>query len=65
MKGRYLFGDFISGRIWSIPGGMGGMRRPKLMLKTSLAIASFGEDDQGELYIADLGGRLFKIVKKP
>lgn len=65
LKGRYLFGDFISGRIWSIPGGVGGMRRPKLLLKTSLAIASFGEDARGELYIADHGGRLFKIVKKP
>lgn len=65
LKGRYLFGDFISGRIWSIPGGMGGMRRPKLLLKSSLAIASFGEDGKGELYIADLKGNLFKIMKKP
>lgn len=65
LRGRYVFGDFMSGRIWSIPGGMGGRRRPKPLLETSLSISSFGEDVDGELYVVDLKGRLFKLAGKP
>ena len=65
LRGRYVFGDFMTGRIWSIPGGMGGMRLPKQLLKTRLSISSFGEDGAGELYVADLKGYLFKLVRKP
>src|SRR4029078_10809672 len=31
-------------------------------LDTTLSISSFGEDEQGELYVVDLGGTVSKIV---
>lgn len=65
LRGRYLFGDFGSGRIWSIPAGAGGMRRPKPLIGTVLSISSFGEDAAGEIYVVDLRGRLFKLLPNP
>lgn len=35
---------------------------PKLLLDTSLLISSFGEDEDGELYVVDIGGTIFRIA---
>lgn len=58
--GAYLFGDFASGRIWSLrPGPTGWQRR--LLLDTELQIASFGEDEDGELYVVHYGGEVYRL----
>ena len=62
LVGRYVFGDFVSGRIFSIAG----TTQPTLTLTSGfvsgLNISSFGEDNDGELYVVDyVGGRLFRI----
>jgi uncharacterized repeat protein (TIGR03806 family) len=63
LVGRYLFADYGSGRIWRlVPSGGGGFTREEL-LDTSLSIASFGQGNDGELYVVDIaGGGLHKIV---
>ncbi len=56
-SGRYFYGDFISGRIWSLPpAGRASERVPRLELETGLGISSFGEDESGELYVVDYFG---------
>ena len=62
LRGRYVFGDFSSGSIWSVPAGAGSVRKPRLLLQTKLAISSFGEDRSGELYLTDLNGYIFKLT---
>jgi glucose/arabinose dehydrogenase len=61
LAGRYVFGDFISGRIFNIAGGT----QPTLTLTTGfasgLSISSFGEGIDGELYVVDYGGGLYRI----
>ncbi len=63
LTGRYLFADYGSGRIWRlVPNGSGGFTSEEL-LDTSLSIASFGQGNDGELYVVDIvGGGLHKIV---
>jgi uncharacterized repeat protein (TIGR03806 family) len=63
LAGRYVFGDYGSGRIWQlVPNGSGGFTSEEL-LGTTLAIASFGQGNDGELYVVDIGaGGLHKIV---
>lgn len=61
--GRYVFGDFITGRIFNIVG----TAQPTLTLTdgfaSGLAISSFGEDIDGELYVVDYtGGQLYRII---
>jgi glucose/arabinose dehydrogenase len=57
LYGKYLFADFGSGRIWSIPAGSGrGTPMPAPLAETSYVISSFGEDKDGRLYLVDYGG---------
>jgi glucose/arabinose dehydrogenase len=60
LVGTYLFGDFGSGTIWGmVPNGTGWTER--LLLNTSYSIASFGEDEFGELYVVDYNGGIYRI----
>ena len=62
LVGRYLFADFGSGRIWRLVDG-GGAFAAEELLDTTLSIASFGQGNDGELYVVDIaGGTLHKIV---
>ena len=41
---------------------MGRRDARRVLLDTTMNISSFGEDEQGELYVVDLGGTLSRIV---
>jgi glucose/arabinose dehydrogenase len=62
LHGVFVHGDFCSGRIWgAVERGTGAWTRP-LLLDTGLSLTTFGEDEAGELYVADLGGSLYRLV---
>lgn len=67
LQGTYVFGDFCSGRIWGLsPTGEAnnGSRnfQKELLMKSDLNIASFAEDNQGEIYVIHYDGEIYKIV---
>ncbi len=61
LVGRYVFGDFVSGRIFNIDAAT----EPTVTLGTGfqsgLNISSFGEGMDGELYVVHYGGELYRI----
>lgn len=63
LVGRYVFGDFVSGRIWALRSdGAGGFTSDEL-LNTSTGPSSFGVDQNGELYFTNFnGGRIMQFV---
>ena len=62
LVGRYIFGDFASGRIWAwIPESAPSPREPTQLLDTNLNISSFGQANDGELYVVNLNGTLHHI----
>jgi glucose/arabinose dehydrogenase len=61
--GVYLFADFCTGRIWGGYQSGTGAWSSALLLDSSLLISSFGEDQAGELYVADLNGGLYRVVE--
>lgn len=62
LRGAYLYGDFVSGRIWGLE-RRGDQWKPTLLLDTSFGISSFGEDEAGNLYVADLfEGAIYAIA---
>ncbi|MBT8099957.1 MAG: PQQ-dependent sugar dehydrogenase [Gammaproteobacteria bacterium] len=63
LAGRYLFGDYGSGRIWALRSdGQGGYTNEEL-LDTNFGISSFAVDAEGEHYFTDIfSGRVHKIV---
>jgi glucose/arabinose dehydrogenase len=62
LVGRYIFGDFGSGRIWNIANTTTPTMDMTGGFSSGLSISSFGEGNDGELYVVDYGGRLFHIT---
>jgi glucose/arabinose dehydrogenase len=62
--GRYVFGDFVSGRLMHIASDA----RPTTVMdagfETGLNISSFGRDAAGELYAVHYGGELYRVVRR-
>ena len=56
--GTYVFGDFCSGEIFTLLGS----DTPSVLLDTGMNIASFGEDEAGEIYVVGLGGTIHRLV---
>jgi glucose/arabinose dehydrogenase len=56
--GRYFFGDYCNGRIWSLKNGKARVEPFRVP-----NIASFGEDAAGELYQLSLGGSIYKLAR--
>jgi len=61
LQGRYVFGDFGSGRIWQLRETSPGTWARSLLLDTSLNISSFGLDSAGEILVVDYAGAVFRL----
>jgi glucose/arabinose dehydrogenase len=61
LQGAYVYGDFCSGEIFAAIPASGGWS-PRLLLKSSAAIVSFGESADGELFVADYNGAVYEVA---
>jgi hypothetical protein len=62
LRGRYLYGDYCSGTVWSLRverGRATGIRREAIEVD---GLTSFGEDARGELYLVAHGGTVFRLM---
>ena len=62
MRGRYLYGDYCSGTIWSlrVEGGEAvDVRRERVSVPQ---LTSFGEDGEGELYAVSQSGAVYRLA---
>ena len=63
LAGAYVFGDYVSGRIF-VAEGSGDEWSARPLLESGFRIAAFGEDQAGELYVADYsGGVLYRFAE--
>lgn len=65
LDGIYFYGDFASGRIWSIrlmDRQNFTWSEPKMELESGINISSFGEGEDGEIYVADYYGGHIRIL---
>jgi hypothetical protein len=56
-QGTYVYGDYCSGEIFLLDA-----TGQRLLFDTDLALASFGEDEAGEIYVVGLGGTIYRLV---
>lgn len=74
LAGAYVFGDFVSGNIWTVPAASlvaGSLYPSSRYERRNLdftpnagainQLASFGEDAAGNLYLVDLDGDIFRV----
>ena len=59
LQSKYVYGDYGSGRVWSLQ--VDGVSAPvnTLLAETGLSISSFGVDEQNELYFCSLDGKIY------
>jgi glucose/arabinose dehydrogenase len=62
-QGVYLFGDYCSGNVWGLLHAPDGTWQQKQLYQNVGRISSFGEDEAGEIYLTDLTGNLFQLVR--
>lgn len=61
LQGIYLYGDFCSGQVWYLFMDENDGWVSEIFLSTGLQISSFGEDDNGELYLVDYSGNIYRF----
>jgi glucose/arabinose dehydrogenase len=69
IQNKYIFGDFISGRIWAIdlPEGQKTISSKDVSAlgKWNILISTFGRDSDGEIFLADYQtGKIFKLIEQ-
>lgn len=63
LQGTYIFGDWCSGNMWATyRDAQDAWQTIQFKTGTGLSISAFGEDDAGELYVLDYGGRILKLT---
>jgi glucose/arabinose dehydrogenase len=67
LVGTYLFADFSGGWIAGLQrldeaGATLAEPRERVLVESAGNPASFGEDENGELYVCDLGGTLYRVT---
>lgn len=64
LVGKYIFGDYVSGKIWALTYDGKTVTKNDLLTNVS-TVSAFGEDTNGELYICDYSaGKIYVLTKK-
>jgi glucose/arabinose dehydrogenase len=62
LVGAYLYGDFGTGTIWSLYRDADGQWQNNVFMRLSgTSISSFGEGEDGELYVVDYNGAILRF----
>lgn len=62
LQGAYLYSDYCSGNLWAAWRDESDTWQSSLILETGRQVSSFGQDDDGELYLIDYDGVVLKFV---
>ena len=62
LRNAYIFGDYCSGKIWALKYDSEGEIMVDLIIDSTIDISSFGEGEDGELYILGLEGNIYNFV---
>ncbi|MCA9904234.1 MAG: glucose dehydrogenase, partial [Anaerolineae bacterium] len=67
LNGYYFYGDYCAGKVWIAYRSAAGRWQSSLWMITEnevgfRQITSFGEDEQGELYLIDYKGELLRLT---
>ena len=65
LYGRYIYGDYCTGRIWALQYTENIPPSNELLLDTPHHISSFGIDENDELYICSFDGNIYRFNYPP
>jgi glucose/arabinose dehydrogenase len=61
-RGRYFYGDYCTGTVWSLRAVKGKLRSNRRESIRVPSLSSFGEDAAGELYAVSLDGQIYQLA---
>jgi uncharacterized repeat protein (TIGR03806 family) len=61
LEGRYLLGDCTNGKVWAAADDRGHGPLEELFNSPFIEVVTFGEDREGEVYIAGTSGQIFRL----
>lgn len=64
LSGYYIYGDYVSGKIWMLKLDGEKVSENKLLKETDHLISSFGVDRDGEIYVVDHNGAIYRLTEK-
>lgn len=64
LYGKYIYGDYVLGRIWALNYDGINPTTSTLLLDTTFYITSFGTDENNELYVCIYNKGIFKIANR-
>jgi uncharacterized repeat protein (TIGR03806 family) len=62
LKGIYFYADYVSGNLWGLKKQDDGQYKSRLVRRTGRSVSSFGEDEQGELFLCSFDGMIYRVV---
>ncbi len=66
LKGAYIYGDYDTGKLWSLKYEEGKVTQHRQLADTQIRIVEFAQDAAGEVLLVDFaGGGLHRVVKAP
>jgi glucose/arabinose dehydrogenase len=63
--GRYFFGDYCGGQMWALAQDANGAWKMTILSAAGFSLSSLGEDQDGELYVVDYGGAIYRLTASP
>ncbi|MGB3780111.1 MAG: PQQ-dependent sugar dehydrogenase [Tunicatimonas sp.] len=61
LRGRYIYADYASGRVWALDSPTESQATNSLLLKADFRISSFGVNAQQELFLCGFDGSIYRI----
>lgn len=65
LVGTYVYGDYVTGKIWGLDGDAADPGTPQELLGTPIQIICFGQDHDQELYVVGYDGTIHQLVTNP
>lgn len=61
-EGVFLYGDYCSGIVWGLLHQPDGSWQKATLFESGSRIASFGQDEGGEIYLLDIRGAIYRLA---
>ncbi|MDB4929692.1 MAG: hypothetical protein JWM10_2176, partial [Myxococcaceae bacterium] len=65
LVGRFVFGDYGSGRVWAVAYDAAGAASKETLLETGQNLYTFGQDQLGEVYVVPVSGSILRLEPGP
>ena len=65
LVGTYVYGDYVTGKIWGLDGDASDPGKPVELLGTPIQIICFGQNHDRDLYVVGYDGSINRLISNP